>query len=112
MSVLSMAGGLFRKKVIDDVTYAVSIDADKSGNVAAVSDSGKLSIIRDTDVISQYIPADGSTYTTCTFDEDGILYAGTSADSIDVYRVDEGILTLIDNHKCNELKNIKKPEIC
>lgn len=107
MSVLSMAGGLSVKKVIDDVTYAVSIDADKSGNVAAVSDSGKLSIIRDTDVISQYIPADGSTYTTCTFDEDGILYAGTSADSIDVYRVDEGILTLIDNHKCNELKNIK-----
>lgn len=107
MSVLSMAGGLSVKKVIDDVTYAVSIDADKSGNVAAVSDSGKLSIIRDTDVISQYVPADGSTYTTCTFDEDGILYAGTSADSIDVYRVDEGILTLIDNHKCNELKNIK-----
>ena len=35
------------------------------------------------------------------------MYAGTSADSIDVYRVDEGILTLIDNHKCNELKNIK-----
>ena len=102
-----MAGGLSVKKVIDDVTYAVSIDADKSGNVAAVSDSGKLSIIRDTDVISQYVPADGSTYTTCTFDEDGILYAGTSADSIDVYRVDEGILTLIDNHKCNELKNIK-----
>ena len=101
MSVLSMAGGLSVKKVIDDVTYAVSIDADKSGDVAAVSDSGKLSIIRDTDVISQYIPADGSTYTTCTFDEDGILYAGTSADSIDVYRVDEGILTLIDNHKCN-----------
>lgn len=100
-------GGLSVKKVIDDVTYAVSIDADKSGNVAVVSDSGKLSIIRDTDVISQYIPADGSTYTTCTFDEDGILYAGTSADSIDVYRVDEGILTLIDNHKCNELKNIK-----
>ena len=107
MSVLSMAGGLSVKKVIDDVTYAVSIDADKSGNVAAVSDSGKLSIIRDTDVISQYVPADGSTYTTCTFDEDGILYAGTSVDSIDVYRVDEGILTLIDNHKCNELKNIK-----
>lgn len=100
-------GRTFRKKVIDDVTYAVSIDADKSGNVAAVSDSGKLNIIRDTDVISQYVPADGSTYTTCTFDEDGILYAGTSADSIDVYRVDEGILTLIDNHKCNELKNIK-----
>ena len=89
-------GRTFRKKVIDDVTYAVSIDADKSGNVAAVSDSGKLSVIRDTDVISQYVPADGSTYTTCTFDEDGILYAGTSADSIDVYRVDEGIPTLID----------------
>ena len=35
------------------------------------------------------------------------MYAGTSANSIDVYRVDEGILTLIDNHKCNELKNIK-----
>ena len=110
MSVLSMAGGLSVKKVIDDVTYAVSIDADKSGNVAAVSDSGKLSVIRDTDVISQYVPADGSTYTTCTFDEDGILYAGTSADSIDVYRVDEGIPTLIDNHKCNELKNIKKDD--
>lgn len=69
--------------------------------------AGKLNIIMDTDVISQYVPADGSTYTTCTFDEDGILYAGTSANSIDVYRVDEGILTLIDNHKCNELKNIK-----
>lgn len=107
MSVLSMAGGLSVKKIIDDVTYAVSIDADKSGNVAAVSDSGKLSVIRDTDVISQYVPADGSTYTTCTFDEDGILYAGTSEDNIDVYRIDEGILTLIDNHKCNELKNIK-----
>ena len=69
MSVLSMAGGLSVKKVIDDVTYAVSIDADKSGNVAAVSDSGKLNIIRDTDVISQYVPADGSTYTTCTFEK-------------------------------------------
>ena len=35
------------------------------------------------------------------------MYAGTSEDNIDVYRIDEGILTLIDNHKCNELKNIK-----
>lgn len=43
MSVVSMSGGLSVKSIIDNITYAVSADSDKNGNVAVVSDNGKLS---------------------------------------------------------------------
>lgn len=46
MSVVSMSGGLSVKSIIDNITYAVSADSDKNGNVAVVSDNGKLSIVK------------------------------------------------------------------
>ncbi len=108
MSVVSMSGGLSVKSIIDNITYAVSADSDKNGNVAVVSDNGKLSIVKKDTVISDYSAIDGSNYTTCSFDEDGILYAATSSGNIDKYKVDNGILTFSESVSCHELNNINK----
>ena len=85
MSVVSLAGGLTVKSYIDDIKYAVSADSDKNGNIAVVSDNGQLSIVKNAAVISEYSASDGGRYTTCSFDDAGMLYVGTSKGNIDKY---------------------------
>ena len=108
MSVVSLAGGLTVKSYIDDIKYAVSADSDKNGNIAAVSDNGQLSIVKNAAVISEYSASDGGRYTTCSFDDAGMLYVGTSKGNIDKYDFNNNAYVLKESVSCNELNNIKE----
>lgn len=108
MSVVSLAGGLTVKSYIDDIKYAVSADSDKNGNIAAVSDNGQLSIVKNAAVISEYSASDGGRYTTCSFDDAGMLYVGTSKGNIDKYDLNNNAYVLKESVSCNELNNIKE----
>lgn len=108
MSVVSLAGGLTVKSYIDDIKYAVSADSDKNGNIAVVSDNGQLSIVKNAAVISEYSASDGGRYTTCSFDDAGMLYVGTSKGNIDKYNINNNAYVLTESISCNELNNIKE----
>jgi len=108
MSVVSLAGGLTVKSYIDDIKYAVSADSDKNGNIAAVSDNGQLSIVKNAAVISEYSASDGGRYTTCSFDDAGMLYVGTSKGNIDKYNINNNAYVLTESISCNEFNNIKE----
>ena len=108
MSIVSLAGGLTVKSYIDDIKYAVSADSDKNGNIAAVSDNGQLSIVKNAAVISEYSASDGGRYTTCSFDDAGMLYVGTSKGNIDKYDLNNNAYVLKESVSCNELNNIKE----
>ena len=109
MSIVSLADGLTVKSYIDDIKYAVSADSDKNGNIAVVSDNGQLSIVKNAAVISEYSASDGGRYTTCSFDDAGMLYVGTSKGNIDKYEYDlyNNAYVLKESVSCNELNNIK-----
>ena len=92
MSIVSLADGLTVKSYIDDIKYAVSADSDKNGNIAVVSDNGQLSIVKNAAVISEYSASDGGRYTTCSFDDAGMLYVGTSKGNIDKYNINKFIM--------------------
>ena len=110
MSIVSLADGLTVKSYIDDIKYAVSADSDKNGNIAVVSDNGQLSIVKNAAVISEYSASDGGRYTTCSFDDAGMLYVGTSKGNIDKYEYDlyNNAYVLKESVSCNELNNIKE----
>lgn len=110
MSIVSLADGLTVKSYIDDIKYAVSADSDKNGNIAVVSDNGQLSIVKNAAVISEYSASDGGRYATCSFDDAGMLYVGTSKGNIDKYEYDlyNNAYVLKESVSCNELNNIKE----
>ena len=108
MSIVSLADGLTVKSYIDDIKYAVSADSDKNGNIAVVSDNGQLSIVKNAAVISEYSASDGGRYTTCSFDDAGMLYVGTSKGNIDKYNINNNAYVLTESISCNEFNNIKE----
>ena len=61
-------------------------------------------------VISEYSASDGGRYTTCSFDDAGMLYVGTSKGNIDKYQYDlyNNAYVLKESVSCNELNNIKE----
>ncbi len=106
MSILTLAGGLSVKDTIPEIIYANSIDSDQNGNIAVVTDEGRLYLIRGKEILAELQQEEGENYTCCRFDEEGRLYVGTSGKTIEVYDCGEG-LVLSERLSCEELNNIK-----
>ncbi|MBQ7159436.1 MAG: HD domain-containing protein [Treponema sp.] len=82
MMAITLDGGLHWLNTITEIGYTVSIDADKNGNVAVVTSDGRLSIIRNRQVVfSDTVGRGKEIYTCCTF-VDNVLYAGTSQNHV------------------------------
>ncbi|MCR5655762.1 MAG: HD domain-containing protein [Lachnospiraceae bacterium] len=83
MQVVELRGGVKLLDTIDEVNYAYRLSADENGHVAAVTNDGQLFILKDQEVIcSADTGHDQEIFTYCTFDENGVLYAATSAGRI------------------------------
>lgn len=112
LAVVQLSGGLEVYDIIPDVVYANSICADRNGNVAAVTDEGRLFLIHGTDIVAQKtIQKEGISYNCCTFDETGKLYVGTSANNVETYQVSENGLEKLASTECGSLQGINSLKI-
>lgn len=112
MAIMQLSGGLKVYDIIPDVVYANSVCADQNGNVVAVTDEGGLYLIRGTEIITHRVMSkEGISYNCCTFDEDGNLYVGTSANTIDIYRISGDRLKKISSVECGSLAGINSLNI-
>lgn len=107
--VLELNSGLRVCNIIKDAGYTVDLTADKNGFVAAVTSSGKLYILNESEVrFSHSLSVDNEIYNCCTFSEDGTLYAGTSKNHIYRYKITEEDATLVGSDTCSSLKYLNK----
>lgn len=107
LAIMTLSGELKVCNIIPDIVYANSICADREGNVAVVTDEGGLYLLCGTEVIAkQTLKREGESYNCCVFDGTGKLYAGTSGNTVDVYRVSEGQLKKVSSIECGDLGEI------
>lgn len=105
--VLTMSGGLKVYGTIEEVVFARRICADKNGNVAAVTDEGSLYLVQGTEVIAKLTPDEhGESFRSCTFDESGALYVGSSLNMVRKFDISEGTFKELASVECGELLGI------
>lgn len=106
IAVLKLTNGLEVYDTID-INYAYSITADKLGNVAAVTDDGTLYLIRGTEIIeTKYCDKEGADFTCCTFDDNDMLYVGSSDGHIEIYQVEDTGMVKALEIDCNNMGRI------
>ncbi len=104
--ILKLSDGLRIQETIPEIENAISLCADQNGNVAAVTDEGKLYLLQGTEIMGEFTPGKGNEYNCCTFDQAGKLYAAGSGDTIDVYGISGNDLEKESSWACKTLKGI------
>ncbi|MCR5297267.1 MAG: HD domain-containing protein, partial [Clostridiales bacterium] len=108
VQVLTLNTGLQRVGIISEVICANHLAADRNGNVAAVTKSGILYLLRQGKVVTSIRrSSERPVFTTCTFEEDGSLLVATKGDSIHHFRIEEDSLKELEFNEYPGLKNIK-----
>ena len=114
MAVLTLDNGLKILSVIPQVHYAVTLTADENGNAAAVDSDGRLFVLNGEEIIvSKELPGDSEVFNCCTFDERGLLYAGTSYSRIFVYELSDNKLvqkSVINTGRITSIQSVTFPE--
>ena len=106
MAVISLSGGLRVTSVID-VNYVRSMDGDDNENIVAVNNEGSLFLIRGDQVMDEITPDEEmGIFTSCAFDPEGLVYAGTSGSSVYVYKTEQDKLVPVTKIECYGLNNI------
>ena len=87
LQILLMNNGLKAAHTLDDVNYADSLAADDEGRVAAVTNDGRLFLLRNGEILSsRRLPEGEDAYNCCSFAPNGTLIVGTTTNNI--YRYD------------------------
>lgn len=104
MQIISLSDGLKLTNTIEEIHYAVSLTADKKGNVCAVDSLGDLYLVQNEKVVSK-LKSDNERkqYTCAKFGSDGLLYCGTSSNEIEVFDVGIGKLKRKNVLLCDSL---------
>lgn len=109
MVVISLKGGMSIVTELPEIVYAHSISASPDGKVAAVTNDGGLYLIKDEKIIaSKRLDAKQEIYTCATFDEDGVLYVGTSSNRVMYYDVNTGVFRSKGLIECNDQTHINR----
>lgn len=107
MQILSLNSGLSMIQKIEEINYAISIDANDEGYIATVNENGELFLLKDREIIaSDKIDAVQEQYVSCVFDEEGLLYAATSTNHVYVYDISSGEFVKKQDLTCGDLSNI------
>ena len=107
--VLELNSGLRVCNIIKDAGYTLSLSADKKGFVSAITSSGQLFILNESEVLySQNLGIKGESFTCCSFDKDGVLFVGTSQNQVYKYELSEESAQLLGTETCTGLKYLKK----
>jgi energy-coupling factor transport system substrate-specific component len=87
MQILVMNNGLKAVNTLSEINYAESVAADEKGNVAAISNEGKLFLMRSGEIVGSIMcPNTEEIFKSCAFSPDGVLMVGTTTNHI--YRYD------------------------
>ena len=107
LCVIALTDGIKVKKVFDELNYVRSLDAAEDGYVCAVTLNGELALIHNTEIVKIYKNnAEGDTYDTVCFDDNGYLYAATSAGQIEKYIIVNNELQQKNTYSCGKLNKI------
>jgi energy-coupling factor transport system substrate-specific component len=107
MQVVSLNGGLQFIQDIEEVNYAVCAAADENGHVATVDTNGILYLLENEQVTASFqLSEEQEIFTTCSFDEDGTLCVGTSANHIYTYDISDGSFVQKRLYTCEDLQGI------
>lgn len=108
LAVLTLDGGLSVHDTISEIAFTSSIDADENGNVAVVNDEGELFLLREKEIlVKESLEEEGESFHCCSFDPEGLLYVGTSANHVLVYDISSGSLKKKREIECGDLSNIQ-----
>ena len=107
--VLELNSGLRVCNIIKDAGYTLDLSADENGFVSAITSSGELFVLNESEVrFSQTLGIKGESFTCCTFDKNGVLFVGTSQNHIYRFAVSEEEASLLGIDSCGSLKYLKK----
>ena len=91
LQVLSLSNGIKMVNTLWEVNYADGITADQSGNVVAVTNNGRLFLMRKGRILSSRQLTDGKEiFRSCSFSPSGKLLAGTSQGRIIIFDISDG----------------------
>ncbi len=83
MQILTLNGGMRRVNTLSEISYADKCEADNSGHVAVVTQSGKLFLLGEGQVLSSIqLEDDSELFNCCVFGSDRRLYVGTTLNRI------------------------------
>ena len=109
LMVLTMDGGLGIVSQVPEVINAHSLSASPDGEVAAVTNDGRLFLLKDGEILESLELDQGQEIYTCAgFREDGMLYVGTSSNRLYLFEVAQGRLHGRGVMDCGALKNINR----
>ena len=109
MIILSLKGGMNIIAELPQIVYAHRSAASPDGKVAAVTNDGGLYLIDgETVIAAKRLEEKQEIYSSVAFDEDGVLYVGTTSNRVICYDVTSGEFRDKEIIECRELNNINK----
>ncbi|MCR4586686.1 MAG: HD domain-containing protein [Lachnospiraceae bacterium] len=107
LQIIRLSGGLTLLDPVPEILYAHSVAADEKGNVAAVTAKGELFILNGGKIMSgPFLNSGEEIYTCCTFDDNGLLYVGTSGMEIYSFILKDETPVKKEVHRCVGLTQI------
>ncbi len=106
MQVLQLNNGLKKVNTLTEVIYADKAAAGSNGYVAAVTNDGKLFLLKGGQIKSSIQLTNKELFNSCCFDPDGLLLAGTSGGHIYFYDISDDRFIEKDIVKCRLISSI------
>ena len=108
MAVVSLSGGLKIINTIQQVHFAVTVTADEEGHAAAVDSDGTLFLLGHGEILDTVkLSSESEMFNCCTFNDEGLLYVGTSEDHVHVFKIADGKLRRTSEFKPGDLFSIQ-----
>ena len=108
MAVVTLSGGLKIINTIQQVHFAETVTADDEGHAAAVDSDGKLFLLGHGEILDTVkLPYESEMFNCCTFNDEGLLYVGTSEDHVHVYKIDGGKFRKVSEFRPGDLYSIQ-----
>ena len=106
LAVVRLRSGISVTATLDDLLYVKKLSADSKGNVAAVTASGKLYILRGEEIAYEIPEPVDTGYTCAVFGGDDTLYAGTADGKVILMEIGEKEEKRIRTIQCGELSGL------
>ena len=103
MQMLVMNNGLKIANTLQEINYADSITADSLGHVAAVTQDGRLFLLKNGQILCSLRLTEGQEqFNCCAFAPDNSLMVGSSTNHIYRYAINENDFALLDTTTCKD----------